>query len=111
MDLKHLTDKQLLKDTLALAKTERELTTQILHHLREIGKRKLYCSVHCTSLFDYCRKVLGYSEGAAQRRIQAARLLEEVPEIEEKIEEGFLSLSNIAQAATFINQHDIQTPE
>jgi hypothetical protein len=44
---------------------------------------------------------LHYSEGQAGRRIQAMRLIKEIPEIEQKIESGALSLSNISQAQSF----------
>ena len=101
MKLSHLTDKTLLNETKRLANSKREVTTQILHHLKEIDRRKLYSDLRCSSLFDYCVRVLGYSEGSAQRRIVAARLLAEIPSIEEKIEEGLLTLTNISQMNQF----------
>jgi hypothetical protein len=42
MNLKHLTDKVLISETKRLVKDERELTTEVLHHLKEIDTRKLY---------------------------------------------------------------------
>lgn len=111
MDLRHLTDSQLLRDAYALVQNEREHTTTILHHLCEIDKRKLFADLKCSSLYDYCVRILGYSEASAQRRITSARLMKDIPEIEEKIEYGLLSLSNIAQASTFFNQEDITHPD
>lgn len=111
MDLKHLTDQQLLKDTEILVKSERELSTRILHHLKEIDRRKLYCDLKCSSLFDYCIKVLKLTHADAQRKIQSSRLLEDLPELEGKIEVGALSLTNLANAASFFKQQDIKTPE
>lgn len=58
----------------------------------------------CSSLFDYCVRELGYSEGAAQRRIVAARMLTEIPEIEKKIATGSLTLSNISQVNQFYRE-------
>lgn len=52
------------------------------------------------SLFEYAVKRFGYSEDEAYRRISAMRLMKEIPQVEEKIESGALSLSNIAQAQT-----------
>ncbi len=92
MNLKHLTDKSLLTDTKVLVGKEREFLTKILHHLKEIDKRKLYSDLGYSSLYEYCVRELGYSEGNAQRRIQTCRLLTEVPEIEEKIEMGLLKI-------------------
>lgn len=106
MKLSHLTDKILLIETKNLAHSERDVTIKILHHLKEIDRRKLYADCKCTSLFDYCVRVLGYSEGSAQRRIVAARTLAEIPSIEQKIEKGLLTLTNISQ----VNQHFKDSP-
>jgi hypothetical protein len=107
MNLKHLTDKALLVDTKYLVTREREFLTKILHHLKEIDRRRLYSDLKYSSLFEYSVKELGYSESSAQRRIQACRLLADIPEIEKKIEDGLLSLSNLSKAAQFFNEHQI----
>jgi hypothetical protein len=109
MNLKHLTDKSLHSDTIKLVTREREVTSQILHHLKENDRRKLYSDHHCPSLFAYCVNILGYSESSAQRRIVAARLLSDLPEIESKLEEGTLSLTNISQANQFFREHEIKS--
>lgn len=101
MKLSHLTDKTLLKEIKTLVFSEREYTTKILHHLKEIDRRKLYSDLKCSSLFDYCVRELGYAEASAHRRIVAARMLAQIPEIEEKIEEGRLTLTNISQVNQF----------
>ena len=107
MNLKHLTDKTLISDLKYLVTREREFLTRILHHLKEMDNRKLYSDLGFSSLFDYCVRDLGYSEGEAHRRIQAARLLADVPEIEKKIETGVLSLSNISKASQFFKQNEV----
>ncbi|MCB9026576.1 MAG: hypothetical protein H6625_09690 [Bdellovibrionaceae bacterium] len=56
------------------------------------------------SLFEYTVKELKYSEGQAGRRIQAMRLLKEIPEIEKKIESVALSLTSISQAKAFFRE-------
>lgn len=104
MNLNRLSDQELLKTTKDLVQVERSTLTKILHHLREIERRKLYSDLGCASLFEYAVKHLQYSEGQAGRRIQAMRLLKEIPEIEQKIESGVLSLSNISQAQTFFRE-------
>jgi hypothetical protein len=101
MNLTHLQDQELLDNIKNLAQTERTTLTKILHHLREIDRRRLYSDLGCASLFDYAVRHLQYSEGQAGRRIQAMRLLREIPEIEAKIESGALTLSNICQAQSF----------
>lgn len=102
MNLKSLSDKHLLDSAAKLAKQEREVLVKILWHLREIDQRKLYCDLKCGSLFEYCVKILKYSEGQASRRIKASRLLKELPEITPKIESGSLNLTKINQVGQFI---------
>lgn len=90
MNLRNVSDQVLLEKTENLVKQERELLTQVLHHLREIESRRLFSSLGFKSLFDYAVKKLGYSADQAARRISAMRLLKEIPELEEKIESGAL---------------------
>jgi len=59
MSLSYLTDSQLLLDIKNLVHEERKLTHKIIEHLEEIETRKIYSDLKCTSLYDYCLKVLG----------------------------------------------------
>jgi len=106
MNIKNLSDNELHAKIKGLVKNERELLTEILRHLAEIERRRLYSFYKCNSLFDYCIRRLGYSEPQAQRRINASRLICEIPEVEEKISSGALSLTNVAQAQTFFKQEN-----
>lgn len=107
MNLKHLTDASLLRDIKKLTQKEREITTEILHHLKEIDRRKLYSDLKYSTLFEYCIKELGLPESCAHRKIEASRLLNDIPEIEQKIEEGTLNITNLAKAAQFIKEANI----
>lgn len=111
MVLNHLTDFTLLADTKFLAHRYREVTTKLLYHLREIERRKLFSELGYSSLFDYVVKELGFSEPSAARRIRAARLLEEFPEMEKKIEGGQINLSTIALASQVFSKENIQDIE
>jgi hypothetical protein len=99
-----LTDDSLDQKIQSLVQSEREILTEILHHLREIESRRLYSSYGFSSLFTYAIKRLGYSEDQAERRISAMRLLKELPEIEEKISSGELTLTNLSNAQTLFRQ-------
>jgi hypothetical protein len=68
--------------------------------------RKLFLEMGYPSLFEFCLKELSYSEGSAQRRISAMRLLKSLPEIEPKIISGELSLSVVSQAQTFFRAQE-----
>ncbi len=116
VQLNKLSDDDILIRTQRLVQKERELVTAILHHLTEVERRKLYSDLGYKSLFDYAVKELGYSEGQAGRRLQAMRLLSELPqeekkEVELKIESGALNLTTICQAQSFFNEIKKATPE
>lgn len=98
--LRSLSDEKLHSKVKWLTREERNLLTPILHLLREVEARRLFSSMGYQSLFEYAMKECGYSEDQAARRISAMRLLKELPEIEEKISSGELTLSNLNQAQT-----------
>lgn len=98
MNLKHVTDQTLHADLVRHVGRERELLIVILHHLREIERRRLFAVYRRASLHEYAVKELGYSDDQACRRISAMRLMKELPEIEEKIAAGSLTLSNLGMA-------------
>lgn len=104
MDLKNLNDNEIENKLIQLTRQERQLTTTILEHLKEVDERKLFAKRGYPSLFSYCTEHLCYSEGAASRRISSMRLLKECPEVRSKITTGEISLSNLARAATFFRQ-------
>lgn len=104
MNLRNLGDSTLIEKVEILAKDEREILAKILHYLREIERRRLYAELGYKSLHDFATKRLAYSDDQAYRRIAAMRLLKEIPEIEEKITSGDLSLSHIGLAQSLFNQ-------
>ena len=104
MDLKRLKDGELLDNLKQFVQSERQLLTKILHHLKEVERRKLFSELGYRSLFEYAVKELKYSEGQAGRRIQAMRLIKEIPSMEEKIASGHLSLSNVSQAQSYFRE-------
>jgi 5-methylcytosine-specific restriction endonuclease McrA len=110
MNLRHLTDKALLADTKKLAHQERIITASILHHLKEIERRRLFSDLGYSSLFHYATKDLGFSDGSAMRRINSARLLADLPSIEAKIKSGELNLTNVASAAQTFKNEEIDEP-
>lgn len=111
MNLKHLTDKQLLNDTKQLSLENHKITAKILHHIKEVEIRKLYCEIGYSSIFNYVVQELGFSEGSANRRITSARLLKDMPELEKKIENGSLTLTNLSKAADKFKQNNITDKE
>jgi 5-methylcytosine-specific restriction endonuclease McrA len=105
--LSHLTDSALHQDFIKLAQSEREILSQVLLHIREVDRRKLFAALGFASLFDYLTRGLKYSEGSAQRT-SAARLSSTVPMVIELIETGDLTL---AQTSLIQTQAKAESPQ
>jgi hypothetical protein len=104
MNLQRLSNEELVLNLKNLISKEREILSLILEHILEIDRRKFFLKMAYSSLFDYLTKHLGYSAGSAQRRIDAARLMKEVPELSEKLESGSLNLSQVSLVQKAIRQ-------
>lgn len=109
MSLKHLSNDELLKRLNALTQKERTLQAEIIEYLREVDTRKLYRDLGYSSLFEYLTRGLKYSEGAAQRRIDAARLSASVPEVSAKLRTGELTLMSLARVQSVIRLEEKRT--
>jgi hypothetical protein len=111
MKLNHLSDQTLIQETERLARAETEILTSVLHHLREIDRRRLYSALGFPSLFAYASEKLGYAADQAYRRIAAMRLLAEIPEMEEKIANGNLNLTTVSLARTAFRKRECTNEE
>ncbi|WP_374077949.1 HNH endonuclease [Bdellovibrio bacteriovorus] len=100
--LRRLSDQDLLRQTEMLVQKERATTLEVLQSLREIEIRRLFVDLGFSSMYEMCIKYYKYSEGQAQRRLSAARLLKELPEIEEKIQSGSLNITTLAKVQSFV---------
>ena len=92
-----LSDQHLLQRIKELAAVEHHLKVVVIDHLRELERRRLYLSLGFSSLFDYAMRELGYSDGAAWRRIKAMRLCVEVKGARTRIQDGTLTLNAAAE--------------
>ena len=72
-ELARLSDERLLSGLGRLSREDRRLLVEILLHLCEVDRRRLYAELGSGSLFDYCTRQMGWSESAAGRRIAVAR--------------------------------------
>ena len=103
--LSGLPDQVLLAHTRSLVLHEQALQLAVLDHLREIHTRHLHLRLGFSSLFDYAVRELGYSEGAAWRRIKAMRLCSQTAGTRERLQDRSLTLS---AAALLQNTFDLQ---
>lgn len=96
-----LDNKNLLTQTEFLVSKERELTAKTLVLFREIEIRMIHLEKGYSSLFEMLVHYFHLSEGSASRRVASIRLMTQIPEIEDKIKEGSLTLTNVASAQRF----------
>ena len=115
MELRKLSNADLHHSFKKAVHGENEALKNVLLHVIEVDRRKSYFDFNCSSLFAYMTEVMGYSNGAAQRRIDAARLSYDVPELVETIEAGGLNLDQVRLVQQSIRQvaketHQIISP-
>src|SRR5688500_12179412 len=80
-----------------LRKQEREVLVELLWHIAEVDRRRLYLEMAFPSLFAFATGFLGYSKAAAYRRTMAARLLARFPVIAEYLADGRLNLTTLVE--------------
>ncbi len=95
MNIKNLNNLDLDTKIKTLIQDERNILHEILEHIREADRRRLYLDFAFPSLFAYLTEGCRYSAGAAQRRIDAARLMNTIPGVGVKIENGELNLAQV----------------
>ena len=104
--LTNLDSAELLASLKSLVKEERRITCELVERIAEVIRRKLFYGLGYSSVLDWLTGDLGYSVSAAYRRLEAARLLLDVPELSEKLESGSLSLSVAAKLQTAVRQQE-----
>ncbi|MBC7370473.1 MAG: DUF222 domain-containing protein, partial [Bdellovibrionaceae bacterium] len=102
--LKSYDDSKLISQFDHLVKTERKITFHILSHINEMERRRLPAQLGYPSTHMYLVKAHGYSEASAQRRIQSARLLRQIPEVGESIVAGRLNMTQLSQVQMMVRQ-------
>ena len=107
----NFSDGELVASVRRLVANERRITGEILAHINEVERRRLYSDLGFSSLFEWLTKDLKYSAPAAYRRMQAARMLLAVPEAVAQIENGELNLTTLAQVQTAIRNEEKRTGE
>ena len=108
MNFKNISDDQLHETNIDLAEKQRRITLDQLTHLNETEARRLYSKFKCSSLFEYCVQELKMDDGTAGRYTSAARLLVELPEVEERILKGTTQMTSVAQAGVFFRKEKKQ---
>ncbi|MEK7837217.1 MAG: hypothetical protein AAB328_04460, partial [candidate division NC10 bacterium] len=74
---------------------ERTATAEVIAHLAELDRRRLYLEQACSSLYSFCIERLGYSEEAAMKRVRVARLAQRLPRVIDELETGAIHLTGL----------------
>ena len=107
-DLTGLSDEALVSCLSTLCAEGHALTARVIVHLIEVEERRLDLRAACTSMFDFCTRRLGMSEGAAFRRITAARLVKRFPALLERMERGELHLSTLVLLRPHLTESNVE---
>jgi hypothetical protein len=105
-----LTDHDLLARLTALARSEREVTVELVAHLAALEMRPAaYAAEGYGSLFAYCTRALHFSEDAACSRIAAAKACRRFPVILERLASGEMTLTAVRMLAPHLTDENHET--
>ena len=102
--LSHLTDQVLLQDLATLVARDRTHTADLIGHIAEVDRRKLYLPAAHPSMFSYCMNVLHLSEQATYKRVRVARMARRFPVIYGALAEGCVHLSGLVMLKPFLTR-------
>ena len=108
--VKSMSDEVLTKSLTRVSRLEREVTANVVEHIREFMTRRLYLEHGFTSMFSYLVQKLNYAKSTAQNRIDAARLLLAVPEFQNDLATGELNLAHVTVLSQAMRQHEKEKP-
>jgi hypothetical protein len=108
MTLTDLSDDALVTSLHALCLDARRLDARVILYLVEVEDRRLHLLAACSSLFNFCVRRLQMSEGAAFRRINAARLVRRFPALLAHLESGALHLSTLVLLRDHLMESNVE---
>lgn len=109
MKLHSISDQDLKIQTELSVQNERRSIREVVEHISEVERRRLFLDWGYSSLFDFLTRHCKYSEAAAYRRMQAARALHSVPELRNELESGHLNLTQISKAQSVFKSQEKMT--
>ena len=96
-----MSNEVLLANTKAAVDNEKSAIATVTRHLQEIFERRLYLPKYA-SMFEMLRDEYGYCAGSAQIRINAIRLIRDIPCVREKLETGEISMSVVSNIQSLL---------
>ncbi len=110
VNLTHFSNKELLSSAKKTRRKEHEALLEMLAHINEIDRRRLYRPQGYGSLYDYCVDELKFSPSAGFRRIRVARCLRCFPEAGDMLrrhEATLMTIYIVARVLTAANAQEL----
>jgi len=99
-----LSDSELIARLPALVQAERRAMADVIEHLVEVERRRLYLAQATSSLYRYCIERLGYPEDAALKRHRVARLALRLPQVLGELRSGAIHLTGLFLLSTHLTE-------
>jgi len=90
-------------------RNERRATNEILELINLATDRKIHLEQAYPSMFEWLVRGYGFSESSAYRRIEAARMIQAVPETADKLATGQLNITTLTVASSIFRLHEKAT--
>jgi hypothetical protein len=103
-----LSDAELLARIPTIVQAERIASADVVEHLMEVERRRLYLDQACSSLYTYARERLRYSEDAALKRARVARLAVRVPRVLDELRSGAIHLTGLFLLERYLNDENAE---
>ncbi|MCC6897511.1 MAG: HNH endonuclease [Polyangiaceae bacterium] len=105
--LSSISDRELRERLTAAVSAERRAAADVIYHLVELDRRRLYLEDACSSLFAYCVERLGYSEDGATKRMRVARISQRFPQILDELASGAIHLTGLFQLSNYLTEENV----
>ena len=102
-----MTNKKLLEQIKNTRQQEKRTTAEMLKLLKQMYERKLYVDDYGT-FYKYLVRGLKYSEGEANLRISALKIMKRTPVVSKKVESGELSLTSLGTINSHLQAYEKQ---
>src|SRR5690349_8469874 len=101
-----MSNDELVAATRELARRSCTVEANLLLHLGEIDQRRLYLDRAFSSMFAFCTRELGFSEGAAYNRISVARAARKLPALIDAVRVGSVHLAGLRLLAPHLTDEN-----
>ena len=104
--LKSVRDEELLRELSELVGQSLEVEAEVVARIGEAEARRLYAREACSSMFEYCRRILRLGENETYLRIAVARAARKHPVLLDMLRDRRLHMSGIARLAPHLTRQN-----